>query len=80
MKSWLFEDAKNEFGRVVDLARKKGPQTVTRDGEAVAVVVSAQEFTTMTRPRESVLEFFAPLQGSGLRLSRSRELPCRIKF
>ena len=80
MKSWPFEDAKKQFNRVVDLAWKNGPQTVTRDGDAVAVIVSPREFKTMTRPRESVFEFFAPLKGSGLRLSRLSDLPRRIKF
>ena len=79
MKTWPLQEAKNQFSRVVELARKKGPQTVTRHGEPVVVVVSANEFKTMTRPRESVLEFFSPLQRSGIRLSRQRDLPRKLK-
>jgi prevent-host-death family protein len=55
---------------MVELARSEGPQLVTRNGEPVAVIVSADEFKTMVRPRESVLEFFAPLRNSGIRLNR----------
>jgi prevent-host-death family protein len=80
MKTWPLQDAKNQFSQVVELARTKGPQTVTRHGEPVAVVVSADEFKTMARPKEGILEFFAPLKGSGIRLERRRDLPRRIKF
>lgn len=80
MKSWPLQDAKNQFSRVVELARKRGPQTVTRHGEAVAVIVSFDEFKTMTRPRETVAEFFSPLRQSGIRLERRRDLPRKSEF
>ncbi len=80
MKTWPLQDAKNQFSQVVELARKKGPQTVTRHGRPVAVVVSADEFKTMARPVESVVEFFAPLRRSGIRLTRRRDLPRKLKL
>ena len=80
MKIWPLQDAKNEFSQVVDLAQKEGPQTVTRHGKPVAVVVSAHEFRLLSRPKESVLEFFAPLRNSGVRLKRQRDLPRRLKL
>ncbi|MBI2929969.1 MAG: type II toxin-antitoxin system Phd/YefM family antitoxin [Verrucomicrobia bacterium] len=75
MKTWPLQDAKNQFSQVVELAQTDGPQTVTKQGEPVAVVVSAGEFKRRARPKESVLEFFAPLKGSGIRLKRNRDLP-----
>ena len=80
MKTWPLQDAKNRFSRVVELARTRGPQTVTRHGQPVVVVVSAEEFKTLARPKESVLEFFAPLQNSGLRLERRRDAPRKLRF
>jgi prevent-host-death family protein len=80
MKTWPLQDAKNQFSQVVDLARKKGPQTVTRHGEAVAVVVSFDEFKAMTRPKETVAQFFSPLRGSGIRLERRRDFPRKSGF
>ena len=80
MKTWPLQDAKNRFSRVVDLACKEGPQTVTRHGEPVAVVVSAGEFKMLARPKESVAEFFAPLRGSGIKLKRRRDLPRGVKL
>ncbi len=80
MKTWPLQDAKNQFSQVVELAKSKGPQTVTRHGEPVVVIVAADEFKKMARPKESVLDFFAPLKGSGIRLARSRDLPRKVKL
>ena len=73
MKTWPLPDAKNQFSHVVELARTEGLQTVTRHGEPVAVVVAADQFKSTGRPRESVLEFFAPLKRSGIKLERQRD-------
>ena len=78
MKTWPLQDAKNQFSQVVELARTKGPQTVTRHGEPVAVIVAADEFKKMARPKERLLQFFAPLQGSGIRLERGHDLPRKL--
>jgi len=80
MKTWPLQDAKNQFSHLVDLAQTAGPQTVTRHGEPVAVVVSADEYKRMARPKETVLEFFRPLQGSGVRLERRRDVPRKLKL
>ena len=80
MKTWPLQDAKNQFSQLVELALTEGPQTVTRHGEPVAVVVAADEYKRVTRPKESVLEFFRPLQGSGIRLERRRDLPRKLKL
>jgi len=80
MKTWPLQDAKNQFSQVVDLAQTEGPQTVTRHGEPVAVIVAAGEFKKMFRPKESVAAFFAPLRGSGIKLERDRDLPRPLKL
>jgi antitoxin Phd len=80
MKRWPLQDAKDQFSQVVELAQSEGPQTVTKHGEPVAVVVSATEFKKMARPKESLLEFFEPLKSSGIRLERARDLPRGMKL
>jgi antitoxin Phd len=80
MKTWPLQDAKNQFSQVVELARKKGPQTVTKHGEAVAVIVSFDEFKSMNRPKETVAEFFAPLRQSGIKVERLRDEPRKSGF
>src|SRR5258708_1024971 len=80
MKTWPLQDAKNQFSQVVELAQKRGPQTVTRHGQPVAVILSADEFKSLARPKESVIEFFSPLRKSGIRLERRRDLPRKQKL
>ena len=80
MKSWSLQDAKNQFSQVVALALTQGPQTVTRHGEPVAVVVAADEYKRVSRPKETVLEFFRPLKGSGIPFERRRDLPRKRKL
>jgi antitoxin Phd len=80
MKTWPLQDAKNKFSQLVELAQTAGPQTVTRHGEPVAVLVSANEYKRLARPKETMLEFFRPLQGSGVRFERRRDLPRKLKL
>jgi prevent-host-death family protein len=64
----------------VNLAQSEGPQTVTRDGEPVAVIVAGDEFKKMSRAKESVAAFFEPLRGSGIKLKRDHDLPRKLKL
>src|SRR5262249_14143319 len=70
MKTWPLQEAKNRFSQLVELAETAGPQTVTRHGAPVAVIVSADEYKRMARPKETVLEFLRPLKSSGVHLKR----------
>ena len=49
MKSstWQLQEAKNRFSEVVELARTKGAQTITKHGKPVAVVVEIGEFRNL---------------------------------
>ncbi len=47
MARWQLQDAKQQFSRLVDLARSQGPQVVTRHGKEVAVVVGIDEYRRM---------------------------------
>ena len=42
-RAWSVQDAKNRFSEVVDAARQN-PQTVTKHGKRVVVVVAAEEY------------------------------------
>ncbi len=55
--SWSTQDAKAKFSALIDAALKDGPQTVTRRGEAAAVVVPAQLWRRIqSRSRPSLKE------------------------
>ena len=49
MASWALQDAKAHFSDVVEQARRKGPQTVTRRGQAAVMVVAVEQFRQLTR-------------------------------
>lgn len=46
--SWQVQEAKQRFSEVLRAVEKDGPQTITRHGEEVAVVVDIGEYRTLT--------------------------------
>lgn len=58
MKRWQLQKAKDHFSELVDEALLKGPQTVTRHGTPVVVVVSIAEFRRRRVPKGSLVDFF----------------------
>jgi prevent-host-death family protein len=48
MAVWPLQDAKQQLSRVVDMALQDGPQTITRHGNEVAVVVAADAWRRLT--------------------------------
>ena len=74
---WQIQEAKAKFSQLVEDANIKGYQTITKQGEAVAVILSKKEFDKMTQPKMSLLNFFkiAPCQEIELKIQRSKDLP-----
>jgi len=54
---WKLQDAKNQFSKVVQLARQEGPQTVTLRGERAVVVLSAGDYDALCAKRPSFVDF-----------------------
>ncbi|MBV9072330.1 MAG: type II toxin-antitoxin system Phd/YefM family antitoxin [Acidobacteria bacterium] len=71
---WTIAEARAKFSEVIDRAQANGPQTITRNGRIVAVVVDAAEWERKTKRHGSLAEFFAssPLRGSRLQVKRAR--------
>jgi prevent-host-death family protein len=90
--TWTVAEAKAKFSEVIEKARMNGPQTVTRNGRAAVVVVSAEEWARKTRRKGSLATFLAesplsgsglaesPLSGSGLDLARLKDEPREIEL
>ena len=55
--SWQLQEAKQKFSELVRRTREEGPQTVTRRGEEVVVVVPAEEFRRLTGNKPDFKEF-----------------------
>ena len=76
-RTWTVAEAKSKFSELIDRARARGPQTITRNGRTAAVLVSAEEWERKTRRSGNLAEFFAasPLRESGLVIERSKDKP-----
>jgi antitoxin Phd len=74
------QEAKDRLSRVVEQALEKGPQTITLRGKPAVVVLSVKDFEKLTRPSQSLIEFFrgSPLQGVELDLKRSKDLSRKV--
>ena len=78
---WQLQEAKQKFSQLVRRALDEGPQVVTRHGQEVVVVLSAEEFRRLTRQRPDLKEFL--LSGpdlSVLDLERAGDLPRDIEL
>jgi prevent-host-death family protein len=82
---WAVAEAKAKFSEVIELAAKKGPQQITKNGRPVAVVISMDEWKAeygTPAPKGSLSEFFrnSPLRGSGIKIERVRLDPRHVDF
>ncbi|UCH26098.1 MAG: type II toxin-antitoxin system Phd/YefM family antitoxin [Trueperaceae bacterium] len=46
--AWQIQEAKQKFSELIKRAHQEGPQVVTRHGEEVAVVVSAETYRRLS--------------------------------
>ena len=79
---WQLQEAKNRFSEVVNKALEEGPQTVTRHGEEIVVILSKSEYNRLLKSQTSLLDFFrqSPLVGIELDLERDQSLPRDINL
>jgi prevent-host-death family protein len=65
---------------VVNKALEEGPQTVTRHGEEVVVILSKTDYAHLVQSQTSLVDFFrqSPLVGIELDLERDQSLPREI--
>jgi prevent-host-death family protein len=77
---WQLQEAKNRLSEVVRKACSEGPQVITLHGSTAAVVVSAQDYGRLSRPKGKLVDFFrnSPLVGIKLNLTRSRDTGRKI--
>ena len=78
---WQLQEAKQKFSQVVQRAIDEGPQVVTRHGESVVVVISAEEYRRLTCPKPDFAEFLlASPDLSQLDLERTPDLAREIEL
>ncbi|HMD04297.1 MAG TPA: type II toxin-antitoxin system Phd/YefM family antitoxin [Candidatus Binatus sp.] len=69
---WQIQQAKARFSEMVERARTEGPQTVTRHGKIVAVLVPAEEYPRLRRGGNGLKDLLAAAPLEGVETSRSR--------
>jgi prevent-host-death family protein len=81
-QNWTVAEAKAKFSELIETARVRGPQTITKNGRTAAIVVSPDEWQRKTERIGTLADFFAasPLRKSGLRIDRAKQAPRPIKL
>jgi PHD/YefM family antitoxin component YafN of YafNO toxin-antitoxin module len=51
MATWTFQQAEEHFEEMFEAALTNGPQTITKDGEAIAVMLSEADYLSLPTPR-----------------------------
>ena len=76
-KVWGVADAKARFSELLDHAINDGPQTITRRGRQIAVVVAVEEWHKKSMRSGSLAAFLAtsPLRDSQLDVERADITP-----
>lgn len=73
---WQLQEAKNNLSQLIKQAASGDAQVVTVHGKPTAVVLSAEEYTRLTRPRQGKLSdaLLRPdIAGDDLDIARSRD-------
>jgi prevent-host-death family protein len=54
--NWRMHDARSDLSKVVRDARNDGPQTISRHGQRIAVVLSAEDYDRLVSAKPSFVE------------------------
>ena len=82
MQHWQLQEAKNKFSAVIDKALSDGPQMVTRRGVETVVILSAEQYRELIKPKLGLVDFMrrSPLKGIDLNLDRDKGFSREIDF
>ncbi|TDD64156.1 type II toxin-antitoxin system Phd/YefM family antitoxin [Jiangella aurantiaca] len=74
LDTWSVAEAKARLSELLDTVGRDGPQTISRRGHPVAVVVSVDEWERRKRRRGTLAEFLAtaPVGNEDLILEREK--------
>ena len=78
--NWQIQQAKARFSELVDRTLKEGPQTVTRHGKPVAVLVPAEQYRRLSGKGKSLKAMLSAAPLRGFEIRRSREIARIIKL
>jgi len=70
---WQIQEAKARFSEMVDRTLREGPQTVTRRGKPVAVLVRADQYQRLRTGGKTFKALLASAPLAGIDIRRSRD-------
>ncbi len=72
--AWQLQEAKNKFSSLVERAQHEGPQLVTKHGKDAVIVLSAEDYRKLVKPKLSLFQFIqkSPLGGENLDIERDK--------
>ena len=82
MAHWQVQEVKQHLSKVIRLARTDGPQMITYRGEPRAWIISDEEYIQLTKPKESIVDFFqrSPHREVELQIKRRKDLSRNIEL
>lgn len=57
MATWQVQEAKSHFSEVLEKAVSEGPQTITKHGQARAVVLSIEAYEALSNNKPSLIDY-----------------------
>jgi antitoxin Phd len=75
---WQLQEAKARFSELVQKAIEDGPQTVTRRGQPVVVVLSAEQFELMKKRQIDLKDLLRSAPWHELEIERDKSYPREI--
>jgi antitoxin Phd len=78
--NWQIQEAKARFSEMVERAIKEGPQTVTRHGKPVAVLLPADQYLRLRSKGKSLKALLSAAPLKGVEIRRSRETVRIVDF
>lgn len=82
MKQWQMQEAKAKLSEVIQQAVREGPQGISIRGKSTVIVLSAKEYTSLTTPKSSLIDFLqnSPLFGIDLDIERDKSSTRKIEL
>ena len=80
--TWQLQEAKNKFSKLVEKAQNEGPQFVTKHGKESVVVLSAETYRNIIKPKSNLLQFIqaSPLSKTSISFDRDKSLTRDIEL
>jgi prevent-host-death family protein len=78
--NWQIQEAKARFSEMIERTLKEGPQTVTRHGKPVAVLVPINQYRRLRSGGKDFKALLASAPLAGVEIRRSRDTGRTVDF